>query len=316
MGVHAWLHADSDHALTRTRGHPVTPPPPRLAPLPARAPQTWSDCGDNPENAFSLDEMLTNISIYWHGGRITSSMRLYKETLMNTCAGWLLGGVASGVGGWKAACKGAKGGAWRPQPPAPGARSRSTCFAAQSAPTPDPGRPRPACPPPASSCPPTTPARSCLRCTDPTARCPPAWRFSQRRLSARRAPGPPPRTTSSSGGRCPRAATLRRSSSRSCCWGRSSRSRASRAPRAGCEGRPPPHAAGTGTPPAAARGAWWLRCKRRPPSKPSSRLPGPLGRPGARGGRVGCLRLGGPGAGPSRRLPPARRAAPRRAPRP
>lgn len=43
----------------------------------------WSDCGADPEEALTKDEMLTNISIYWFGGRIASSMRLYKETMAN-----------------------------------------------------------------------------------------------------------------------------------------------------------------------------------------------------------------------------------------
>eukprot|EP00878_Enallax_costatus_P000126 GHUV01000166.1.p1 GENE.GHUV01000166.1~~GHUV01000166.1.p1 ORF type:complete len:398 (+),score=108.50 GHUV01000166.1:2289-3482(+) len=46
--------------------------------------RTWSDCGQVPDNALSKDELLTNICIYWFGGRIASSMRLYKETLSNT----------------------------------------------------------------------------------------------------------------------------------------------------------------------------------------------------------------------------------------
>ena len=43
----------------------------------------WTDCKRSPEEALSKDEMLTNICIYWFGGRIGSSMRLYKETLAN-----------------------------------------------------------------------------------------------------------------------------------------------------------------------------------------------------------------------------------------
>ena len=42
--------------------------------------RTWSDCGDNVENVFSRDELLTNISIYWLTGTIASSMRIYKES--------------------------------------------------------------------------------------------------------------------------------------------------------------------------------------------------------------------------------------------
>ncbi|KAF8056825.1 epoxide hydrolase [Scenedesmus sp. PABB004] len=55
--------------------------------------RTWSDCGGDPDAALSKDEMLTNICIYWFGGRIASSMRLYKETLSNKAElGALFGG--------------------------------------------------------------------------------------------------------------------------------------------------------------------------------------------------------------------------------
>jgi hypothetical protein len=51
--------------------------------------RTWSDCSGTPDNALSKDEMLTNIGIYWFGGRTASSMRLYKETFGNR---WVHGG--------------------------------------------------------------------------------------------------------------------------------------------------------------------------------------------------------------------------------
>ena len=41
--------------------------------------RVWSDCGGDPLNAFSMDDLLTNISIYWFTGTIASSIRLYKE---------------------------------------------------------------------------------------------------------------------------------------------------------------------------------------------------------------------------------------------
>jgi microsomal epoxide hydrolase len=42
--------------------------------------RAWSDCGGNVESAFTRDELLTCISIYWFTGTIHSSMRLYYET--------------------------------------------------------------------------------------------------------------------------------------------------------------------------------------------------------------------------------------------
>jgi epoxide hydrolase len=41
--------------------------------------RAWSDCGGEVERAFSKDELLTNIMLYWVTGTITSSMRLYYE---------------------------------------------------------------------------------------------------------------------------------------------------------------------------------------------------------------------------------------------
>jgi hypothetical protein len=42
---------------------------------------SWTDCGDNPENALTRDQMLDNISLYWFTGTGTSSGRLYWEGL-------------------------------------------------------------------------------------------------------------------------------------------------------------------------------------------------------------------------------------------
>jgi epoxide hydrolase len=39
----------------------------------------WSDCGGEPENAFTKDQMLTNIMLYWVNAAATSSARLYWE---------------------------------------------------------------------------------------------------------------------------------------------------------------------------------------------------------------------------------------------
>ena len=39
--------------------------------------RTWTDCGGNPENAVSRDEMLANISLYWFTGAIGSSFWPY-----------------------------------------------------------------------------------------------------------------------------------------------------------------------------------------------------------------------------------------------
>jgi pimeloyl-ACP methyl ester carboxylesterase len=40
----------------------------------------WSDCDGHPENAFTRDQLITNVMIYWVTQTITSSARLYWET--------------------------------------------------------------------------------------------------------------------------------------------------------------------------------------------------------------------------------------------
>jgi microsomal epoxide hydrolase len=43
--------------------------------------RTWTDCGGDPENAVSRDEMLANISLYWFTGAIGSSFWPYYARL-------------------------------------------------------------------------------------------------------------------------------------------------------------------------------------------------------------------------------------------
>ena len=42
--------------------------------------RTWSDCGGDVERAFTKDELLTNITIYWATETINSSTRIYYES--------------------------------------------------------------------------------------------------------------------------------------------------------------------------------------------------------------------------------------------
>ncbi|MBV8387221.1 MAG: epoxide hydrolase [Acidimicrobiia bacterium] len=41
--------------------------------------RTWSDCDGDPENAFTRDQLLTNVMLYWVTGTATSAARLYWE---------------------------------------------------------------------------------------------------------------------------------------------------------------------------------------------------------------------------------------------
>jgi pimeloyl-ACP methyl ester carboxylesterase len=47
----------------------------------------WSDCDGQPENAFTRDQLLTNVMVYWVTGTITSSARLYREARLAALAG-------------------------------------------------------------------------------------------------------------------------------------------------------------------------------------------------------------------------------------
>ncbi len=61
--------------------------------------RTWSDCDGDPEHAFTRDQLITNVMVYWITGTITSSMRLYWERQHAGKAGGLPGyvGVPTGV---------------------------------------------------------------------------------------------------------------------------------------------------------------------------------------------------------------------------
>jgi microsomal epoxide hydrolase len=45
--------------------------------------RAWSDCGGDPENAFTKDELLTNITLYWVTGAIGSSFWPYYARMHN-----------------------------------------------------------------------------------------------------------------------------------------------------------------------------------------------------------------------------------------
>ena len=42
--------------------------------------RTWSDCGGDVERRFTKDELLTNITLYWVTGSISSSFLFYYES--------------------------------------------------------------------------------------------------------------------------------------------------------------------------------------------------------------------------------------------
>jgi pimeloyl-ACP methyl ester carboxylesterase len=46
--------------------------------------QAWTDCDGHPENIFTRDELLDNVTLYWLTNSGTSSARLYWESLRTT----------------------------------------------------------------------------------------------------------------------------------------------------------------------------------------------------------------------------------------
>ena len=49
--------------------------------------RAWSDCDGDPENSFTRDQLLTNVTIYWVTRTIASSARLYRESRLADTAG-------------------------------------------------------------------------------------------------------------------------------------------------------------------------------------------------------------------------------------
>lgn len=81
----AW--ADAEGAYGRIHGtkpqtlaYALTDSPVGLAAWIAEKFRAWSDCDGDVERSFTMDELLTDISIYWFTGTIGSSMRLYRES--------------------------------------------------------------------------------------------------------------------------------------------------------------------------------------------------------------------------------------------
>jgi len=65
----------------QTLGYGLNDSPAGLAAWIVEKFRTWSDCGGDVERRFTRDELLTNVTIYWVAQSITSSTRLYYETM-------------------------------------------------------------------------------------------------------------------------------------------------------------------------------------------------------------------------------------------
>jgi len=75
----------------QTLGYGLNDSPAGLAAWTVEKFRTWSDCGGDVEKRFTRDELLTNVMIYWVTNSITSSTRLYYETMKSGRFGTLDG---------------------------------------------------------------------------------------------------------------------------------------------------------------------------------------------------------------------------------
>lgn len=80
----AWAGAEGAYAAEQgtkpqTLAYAMTDSPMGLAAWIVEKFRAWSDCGGDVERVFPMDELLTNISLYWFGRTLDASFRIYKE---------------------------------------------------------------------------------------------------------------------------------------------------------------------------------------------------------------------------------------------
>lgn len=80
--VAAWGASEGAYAAVhrtkpQTAAFGLTDSPAGLAAWIVEKMRAWSDCGGEIERAFTKDEILTNVTLYWLTGTIGSSMRMY-----------------------------------------------------------------------------------------------------------------------------------------------------------------------------------------------------------------------------------------------
>jgi epoxide hydrolase len=83
--VEAWQNEETGYqriqgTKPQTLGYALNDSPVGLAAWIVEKFRSWCDCDGNPENVFTKDELLTNITVYWFTETATSSARIYYET--------------------------------------------------------------------------------------------------------------------------------------------------------------------------------------------------------------------------------------------
>jgi pimeloyl-ACP methyl ester carboxylesterase len=86
-GLRGWFEAEGGyHRLQSTKpqtpSYALTDSPAGLAGWIVEKMRGWSDSHGDIESVFTLDEILTNLSLYWFTGTIASSMRFYRENAL------------------------------------------------------------------------------------------------------------------------------------------------------------------------------------------------------------------------------------------
>ena len=81
----AWVGAEGAYAAIQatkpqTLAYAMTDSPAGLAAWISEKFRAWSDCNGNIETVFSMDQLLTDISLYWFGNKVDASFRMYKES--------------------------------------------------------------------------------------------------------------------------------------------------------------------------------------------------------------------------------------------
>ncbi len=79
--AHEVGYQDIQKTRPQTLAYGLTDSPAGLAGWILEKFRQWSDCQGDPFTAFTMDELCTNLSIYWFTATINSSTRLYFETI-------------------------------------------------------------------------------------------------------------------------------------------------------------------------------------------------------------------------------------------
>ncbi|GAB6851864.1 epoxide hydrolase family protein [Paraburkholderia kururiensis] len=89
--VAAWSAAEGAYAAVQstkpqTLSYAMTDSPVGLAAWIVEKFRSWSDCDGDVERVFTMDQLLTDISLYWFGHMLDASFRIYRENRLRPLA--------------------------------------------------------------------------------------------------------------------------------------------------------------------------------------------------------------------------------------